>query len=85
VGVEASKHSRSEEIPMNLIKLDTVRRHTRRELTPDQAKTLVSHPNISVVKAQAAALSLHPWGNTPEEWLRLEACLVLIEERRRGL
>jgi hypothetical protein len=27
---------------------------------------------------------LHPWLNTPEEWLRLEACLVLIEERRRG-
>ena len=37
----------------------------------------------TVVKAQAAALSLHPWGNTPGEWLRLEACLVLIEERRR--
>jgi hypothetical protein len=69
---------------MNLIKLDAVRRHTRRELPPDQAKTLVSHPNISVVKAQAAALSLHPWGNTPEEWLRLEACLVLIEERQRA-
>ena len=68
---------------MNLIKLEAVRRHTRRELTPDQAKTLVSHPNISVVKAQRVALSLHPWGNTPEEWLRLEACLVLIEERRR--
>ena len=67
---------------MNLIKLEAVRRHTRRELTPDQAKTLISHPNISVVKAQAAALSLHPWGNTPEEWLRLEACLVLIEETR---
>ena len=66
---------------MNLIKLDAVRRHTRRELTPDQAKTLVSHPNISVVKAQAAALSLHPWANTPEERLRLEACLVLS---RRG-
>src|SRR5271167_2749174 len=45
----------AEEIPMNPIKLDVVRRHTRRELTPDQAKTLVSHPNISVVKAQAAA------------------------------
>jgi hypothetical protein len=69
---------------MNLIKLADVRRHTGRQLTVGQAKTLVSHPNISVVKAQAAALSLHPWGNTPEEWLRLEACLVLIEERRRG-
>ena len=83
-GGARQEHSRSEEIPMNLIKLDAVRRHTRRELTPDQAKSLVSHPNISVVKAQAAALSLHPWGNTPEEWLRLEACLVLIEERQRG-
>lgn len=40
---------------MNLIKLEAVRRHTRRELTPDQAKTLVSHPNISVVKAQGGS------------------------------
>ena len=69
---------------MNIIKLDAVRRHTGRQLTVDQAKTIVSHPNISVVKAQAAALSLHSWNNTPEEWLRLEACLVLIAERRRG-
>jgi hypothetical protein len=37
-----------------------------------------------VLKAQAAALSLHSWCNTPQEWLQLEACLVLIEERRRG-
>jgi hypothetical protein len=29
---------------MNLIKLDMVRRHTRRELTPDQAKTCQSAP-----------------------------------------
>ena len=69
---------------MNIIKLDAARRHTGRELTVDEAKTLVSHPNISVVKAQAAALSLHPWNNTPQEWLRLEACLALIAERRRG-
>ena len=69
---------------MNIIKLDAVRRHAGRQLSVDQAKTHVSHPNISVVKAQAAALSLHPWNNTPDEWLRLEACLVLIEERRRN-
>jgi hypothetical protein len=69
---------------MNLIKLDVVRRHTRRELTPAEAQDLVISANLSVLKAQAAALSLHPWLNTPEEWLRLEACLVLIEERRRG-
>jgi hypothetical protein len=66
---------------MNLLKLDTVRRHTRRELSPAEARHLVINTNLSVLKAQAAALSLHPWLNTPEEWLQLEACLVLIEER----
>jgi hypothetical protein len=61
-----------------------VRRHTGRQLTVDEAKTFVSHPNLSVVNAQAAALSLHSWNNTSEEWLRLQACLVLLAERRRG-
>jgi hypothetical protein len=69
---------------MNLIKLAAVRHHTRRELTPAEARRLVVSANLSVLKAQAAALSLHPWLNTPQEWLQLEACLVLIEERRRG-
>ena len=69
---------------MKLIKLDAVRHHTRRELTPAKAPQLVVSANLSVLKAQAAALSLHSWCNTPQEWLQLEACLVLIEERRRG-
>ena len=69
---------------MNLLKLDTVRLHTRRELSVAEARGLVVSANLSVLKAQAAALSLHPWLNTPEEWLQLEACLVLIEERRRN-
>jgi hypothetical protein len=56
-------------------------RHTRRELTPTKPRPSSA---FSIVKAQAAALSLHPWGNTPEEWLRSEVCLVLIEERRRS-
>jgi hypothetical protein len=69
---------------MDLLKLDTVRKHTRRELTVAEARGLVISANLSVLKAQAAALSLHPWLNTPEEWLQLEACLVLIEDRRRN-
>jgi hypothetical protein len=69
---------------MNLLKLDTVRKHTRRELSIAEARALVASANLSVLKAQAAALSLHPWLNTPDEWLQLEACLVLIEERRRN-
>ncbi|MBV8739832.1 MAG: hypothetical protein JO007_21775 [Alphaproteobacteria bacterium] len=70
---------------MNIIDIATVRLHTRRELTVAEARGLVISANLSVLKAQAAALSLHPWLNTPEEWLQLEACLVLIEERRRNL
>ena len=69
---------------MNLITLDTVRQHTRRELTIAEARSLVASANLSVLKAQAAALSLHSWNNTPTDWLRLEACLVLIEERHRN-
>jgi hypothetical protein len=69
---------------MDLLKLATVRLHTRRELSVAEARGLVISANLSVLKAQAAALSLHPWLNTPEEWLQLEACLVLIEERRRN-
>jgi hypothetical protein len=69
---------------MNLLKLAAVRLHTRRELSVAEARGLVISANLSVLKAQAAALSLHPWLNTPEEWLQLEACLVLIEDRRRN-
>jgi hypothetical protein len=69
---------------MNTISLATVRQHTRRELSVAEAQGLVISANLSVLKAQAAALSLHSWNNTPAEWLRLEACLVLIEERRRS-
>jgi hypothetical protein len=69
---------------MHSLKLDTVRKHTRREVSIAEARALVASANLSVLKAQAAALSLHPWLNTPEEWLQLEACLVLIEERRRN-
>ena len=46
---------------MNLIKLEAVRHHTRRELTPAEARRLVVSANLSVLKAQAAALSLHSW------------------------
>ena len=67
---------------MNLLNLDTVRKQTRRELTVAEARGLVISANLSVLKAQAAALSLHPWLNTSAEWLQLEACLVLIEDRR---
>ena len=69
---------------MNILKLDAVRRHTGRELTVAPARDLVVSANLSVLKAQAAALSLHSWNNTPADWLRLEACLVLIEERHRN-
>jgi hypothetical protein len=30
----------------------------------------------------AVALSLHTWNNTPQDWLRLEAALVVMHHRR---
>jgi len=31
----------------------------------------------------ALALSLHAWNNTPQDWLRLEATLVILHHRPR--
>jgi hypothetical protein len=33
----------------------------------------------------AIALSLHTWNNTPQDWLRLEAALVIIHNQRRRI
>jgi hypothetical protein len=69
---------------MDLDAIDRVVRKYAAELSVAEAWALVASANLSVLKVQAAALSLHPWLNTPDEWLQLEACLVLIDERRRN-
>jgi len=67
--------------PMNLAE---VRKHTSRHLTIEEAARYVSPgQSATATRNQACALSLHSWSNSPTDWLRLEACLVLLADKRR--
>ena len=67
--------------PMNLAE---VRKHTGRELTIEEAAQFVSPgQSDTVTRNQACALSLHSWLNSATDLLRLEACLVLLADKRR--
>jgi hypothetical protein len=71
---------------MKPMKLAEVRKHTGRELTVEEAAQYVSlGQSETVTRNQACALSLHSWSNTATDWLRLEACLVVLlaHERRQ--
>ena len=69
---------------MKSMKLAEVRKHTGRELTVEETAQFVSPgQSDTVTRNQACALSLHSWSNTATDWLRLEACLVLLADKRR--
>ena len=69
---------------MKPMKLAEVRKHTGREITIEEAAQYVSQGQPgTVTRNQACALSLHSWLNTATDWLRLEACLVLLAHKRR--
>ena len=69
---------------MKPTKLAEVRTHTGRALTVEQAAQYVSpDQSAAVIRNQACALSLHSWLNTATDWLQLEACLVLLADKRR--
>ena len=69
---------------MKPMKLAEVRKHTGRELTVEEAAQYVSPGRSNTVtRNQACALSLHSWLNSSTDWLRLEACLVLLGNKRR--
>ena len=69
---------------MKPMKLTEVREHTGRELTFEGAAQYVSlGQSETVTRNQACALSLHSWLNSATDWLRLEACLVLLAHKRR--
>jgi hypothetical protein len=65
--------------PMNLAE---VRKHTGRRLTYAEAVKL-ANPGDPFLRNMANALSLHSWSNTPEDWLRLEAALVILRHKAR--
>ena len=69
---------------MKPMKLAEVRKHTGRHLKIEEAAKYVSQgQSETVTRNQACALSLHSWSNTGTDWLRLEACLVLLAHKRR--
>jgi hypothetical protein len=66
---------------MKPMKLADVREHTGRHLTYEEAVKL-ANPGDPFLRNMAVALSLHSWNNTPQDWLRLEAALVIIHHKR---
>jgi hypothetical protein len=66
------------------MKLAEVRKHTGCTLTVEEAAQYVNFSQSDTVTSnQACALSLHSWSNSETDWLRLEACLVLLADKRR--
>jgi hypothetical protein len=67
---------------MKPMELAEVRQHTGRKLTYAEAVKLAD-PGDPFLRNIAIALSLHSWKNTPQDWLRLEAALVIIHHKPR--
>jgi hypothetical protein len=67
---------------MKPMKLTDVRKHTGRQLTYGEAVRL-ANPGDPFLRNMALALSLHSWNNSPQDWLRLEAALVIIHHKAR--
>ena len=67
---------------MKLMRLADVRKHTGRQLTYVEAVKL-ANPGDPFLRNMAVALSLHSWNNTPQDWLRLEAALVILYHKGR--
>ena len=67
---------------MQPMKLAEVRKHTGRQLTYAEAIKL-ANPGDPFLRNMAVALSLHSWNNTAQDWLRLEAGLVILYHKAR--
>ena len=67
---------------MKPMKLAEVRKHTGRQLTYAEAVKLANHRD-PFLRNMAIALSLHSWNNSPQDWLRLEAALVILDHIQR--
>jgi hypothetical protein len=67
---------------MKPMKLADVRKHTGRKLTYAEAVEL-ANPGDPFLRNMAIALSLHTWNNTLQDWLRLEAALVIIHHKQQ--
>ena len=67
---------------MKPMRLTEVRKHTGQRLTYARAVKLVN-PGDPFLRDMAVALSLHSWNNASQDWLRLEAALVILHHKGR--
>jgi len=67
---------------MKPMKLADVRKHTGTQLTYDEAIKL-ANPGDPFLSNMTVAVSLHTWSNTAQDWLRLEAAIVILRHRPR--
>jgi hypothetical protein len=67
---------------MKPMKLADVRKRTGRQLTYAEAIKL-ANPGDPFLRNMALALSLHTWNNSPQDWLRLEAALVIVHHKQQ--
>lgn len=51
-------------------------------MTSNTANKIIGNQSAETVRNMVAALSLHPWGNTSEDWTRLEAGVQWLRSRR---
>jgi hypothetical protein len=65
---------------MRPLKLAEVRKHTGTQLTYAEAIKL-ANPGDPFLRNMAVALSLHTWNNTAQDWLRLQAALVILRHK----
>ena len=64
---------------MKPMKLADVRKHTGRPpMTYDEANKIAGNQPRTCLRNMAQALSLHTWNNAADDWLRLEAALVVL-------
>jgi uncharacterized protein (DUF2384 family) len=65
-----------------MMKLADVRKHTHRKLSYEEAIRYANQDD-PFLRNMAVALSLHTWRNSAEDWLRLEAAMVILNNRKR--
>jgi hypothetical protein len=68
---------------MKPMKLAVVRKHTGREPLIYAEAVKLANPGDLFLRNMALALSLHSWNNTHQDWLRLEAALVIVHHRQQ--
>jgi hypothetical protein len=47
-------------------------------MTPSEARQIIGNQPEWAVRNMAFALTLHSWNNSPDDWQRLEAAVIVL-------